>query len=230
MQSSSSKTTNNQNIQDSLIAEKIEILIQQKYGITVPSIVFEFLSTENMDFEVNDLRSLYSQFGEVQDFAIKGKLSIVLYKTFFSAECFREFVQNENNFKENMKKNFLVRWFDYEKDMSNLPSEMEGLFESIHNQNLPNIKDNNKQKVINIINNNKSRINNSNNNNNINNFNQNGQNSININGNPSQNSNTMFLAQNMMMQYNQMKMNQNSPMNNINNLHVFPDTSEAMRM
>ena len=218
MQGPSSKTINNQNIQDSHIAEKIEILIQQKYGITVPSIVFEFLSTENMDFEVNDLRSLYSQFGEVQDFSIKGKLSIVLYKTFFSAECFREFVQNENNFKENMKKNFLVRWFDYEKDMSNLPSEMEGLFESIHNHNLPNIKDNNKQKVINIINNNKSRINNSNNNNNINNFNQNGQNSININGNPSQNSNTMFMTQNRMMQYNQMKMNQNSPMNNINNL------------
>ena len=108
MQGPSSKPTNNQNIQDSLTAEKIELLIQQKYSVTIPSIVFEFLSTENLDFEVNDLKSLYSQFGEIDDFAIKGKLSIVLYKTFFSAECFKEYIKNEKNFKENMKKIFLV--------------------------------------------------------------------------------------------------------------------------
>ena len=109
------KSTNNKNIQDTVIAEKIELLIQQKYNVTIPSLVFEYLSTENIDFEVNDLKTFYSQFGDVIDFAIKGKQSIVLYHTFFAAECCREFLLNENNFKENMKKNFLIRWFIYEK-------------------------------------------------------------------------------------------------------------------
>jgi hypothetical protein len=212
MQDTNSKSTNNKNIQDSVTAEKIELLIQQKYNITIPSLLFEYLSTENMDFEVNDLKIFYSQFGEVIDFAIKGKLSIVLFKNFFSAECCREFLLNENNFKENMKDNFLIKWFDYEKDMAYLPPEMENMFETIHNRNLCNI--NGKQKVINLINNNnKNRINNPNNNNknNINNLNQN---QINLNGN--QNTNNIFIPPNMMMQYNQM--NQGMPMNNINNL------------
>ena len=215
MQDTNSKSTNNKNIQDSVTAEKIELLIQQKYNITIPSLLFEYLSTENMDFEVNDLKIFYSQFGEVIDFAIKGKLSIVLFKNFFSAECCREFLLNENNFKENMKDNFLIKWFDYEKDMAYLPPEMENMFETIHNRNLCNI--NGKQKVINLINNNnKNRINNPNNNNknNINNINNLNQNKININGN--QNTNNIFIPPNMMMQYNQI--NQGMPMNNINNL------------
>jgi hypothetical protein len=111
-----------------------------------------------------------------------------------------------------MKDNFLIKWFDYEKDMAYLPPEMENMFETIHNRNLCNI--NGKQKVINLINNNnKNRINNPNNNNknNINNLNQN---QINLNGN--QNTNNIFIPPNMMMQYNQM--NQGMPMNNINNL------------
>lgn len=44
------KSTNNKNIQDAVIAEKIELLIQQKYNVTIPSLVFEYLSTENIDF------------------------------------------------------------------------------------------------------------------------------------------------------------------------------------
>ena len=221
MQGPNSKSTNSKNGQESVTAEKIEILIQQQYNITVPSLIFEYLSTENMDFEINDLKSFYSYFGEVIDFSIKGKLSIVLFKTFFGAESCRVFLLNENNFKDNMRKNFSVRWFDYEKDMNNLPPEMEKNFETFHNLNICNIKDNNnKQKIINIMNTNKNRLNNSNNNNINNNLNsnQNNQNSININGNTNQNSNNMFMSPNMMMQYNQMKMNQGIPMNNINNL------------
>ena len=221
MQGPNSKSTNSKNNQESVTAEKIEILIQQQYNITVPSLIFEYLSTENMDFEINDLKSFYSYFGEVIDFSIKGKLSIVLFKTFFGAESCRVFLLNENNFKDNMRKNFSVRWFDYEKDMNNLPPEMEKNFETFHNLNICNIKDNNnKQKIINIMNTNKNRLNNSNNNNINNNLNsnQNNQNSININGNTNQNSNNMFMSPNMMMQYNQMKMNQGIPMNNINNL------------
>ena len=221
MQGPNSKSTNSKNCQESVTAEKIEILIQQQYNITVPSLIFEYLSTENMDFEINDLKSFYSYFGEVIDFSIKGKLSIVLFKTFFGAESCRVFLLNENNFKDNMRKNFSVRWFDYEKDMNNLPPEMEKTFETFHNLNICNIKDNNnKQKIINIINTNKNRLNNPNNNNINNNLNsnQNNQNSININGNTNQNSNNMFMSPNMMMQYNQIKMNQGIPMNNINNL------------
>ena len=219
MQGQSPKSTNNKNIQDSNTAEKIELLIQQKHNITIPALFFEFLSTENMDFEINDLKSFYTQFGEIVDFSIKGKSSIVLFKTFFSADACREFLLNENNYKNNMKNNFLIRWFDYDKDKSNLPPEMENIFETIHNQNLSNIKDN-KQKVINMINTNKNRMNNPNNNNNINNIKQNinNHNSLNLNGNSNQNSNNIFMSPNMMMQYNQMKMNQGMNMNNMNNL------------
>ena len=219
MQGPSPKSTNNKNIQDSNTAEKIELLIQQKHNITIPALFFEFLSTENMDFEINDLKSFYTQFGEIVDFSIKGKSSIVLFKTFFSADVCREFLLNENNYKDNMKNNFLIRWFDYDKDKSNLPPEMENIFETIHNQNLYNIKDN-KQKVINMINTNKTRMNNSNNNNNLNNIKQNinNHNSLNLNGNSNQNSNNIFMSPNMMMQYNQMKMNQGMNMNNMNNL------------
>ena len=219
MQGPSPKSTNNKNIQDSNTAEKIELLIQQKHNITIPALFFEFLSTENMDFEINDLKSFYTQFGEIVDFSIKGKSSIVLFKTFFSADVCREFLLNENNYKDNMKNNFLIIWFDYDKDKSNLPPEMENIFETIHNQNLSNIKDN-KQKVINMINTNKTRMNNSNNNNNLNNIKQNinNHNSLNLNGNSNQNSNNIFMSPNMMMQYNQMKMNQGMNMNNMNNL------------
>ena len=224
MQSTTSKSTTNKNNQDSITAEKIELLIQQKYNITIPSLLFEYLAIENADFEVNDLKTFYSKFGEVIDFAIKGKMSIVLYNTFFAAECCREFLFNENNFKENMKQNFSVRWFDHEKDMGYLPPEMENVFESIHNRNICNIKDNNNNnKMINIINTKKNRLNNSNNGNNMNNLNQN---QINLNGN--QNSNNLFMSPNMMMKYNQMKINQNMPMNNMNNINNIQQNMHSM--
>ena len=220
MQGPSPKPTNNKNIQDSNTAEKIELLIQQKYNITIPALFFEFLSTENMDFEINDLKSFYTQFGDIIDFSIKGKSSIVLFKTFFGADACREFLLNENNYKDNMKNNFVIRWFDYDKDKNNLPPEMENIFETIHNHNLCNIKDSNKQKAINMINTNKNRMNNANNNNGLSNLkqNMNNHNSLNLNSNSSQNSNNIFMPPNMMMQYNQMKMNQGININNLNNI------------
>ena len=222
MTSPNTKSSSSKNSQDTVTAEKIEILIQQKYNIKVPSLILEYLTGENMDFDINDLKGFYSYFGDVIDFSIKGKLSIVLFKTFFEAESCRVFLLNENNFKDKMKKNFSVRWFDYEKDMNNLPPEMEKAFETFHNLNICNIKDkNNKQKIIDIRNSNKNRLNNSNNNNLNNNLNsnQNNQNLININGNTNQNSNNIFISPNMMMQYNQMKINQGISMNNINNIN-----------
>ena len=194
------KTTNNKDIQDPITAEKIELLIQKTHNITIPSIIFEYLSSENIDFEINDLKVFYSQFGEVIDFAIKGKVSIALYKTFFSANVCREFLLNENNFKENMKKNFDVRWFNYEKDMSNLPVELEKIFENIHRKNLQNLKMYNQ-------NNNMSKMKIAENNDTINQQNKNQVNNINTNN---------YITFNMMMQYNQLNVNPNMNMNNLN--------------
>ena len=221
MQGPNQQISNNKNMHEATISEKIEILIQVKYNITIPSLIFEYLSTESSNFEINDLKSFYSYFGEVVDFLIKEKLSIVLYKTFFGAESCRMFLLNENNFKENMKKNFSVRWFKYDKDMDLLPNEMEKAFETCHNLNLCHIKDNNIQKALNIINTNKVRNNNANTNN-INNINsKNNQNSVNLNGTPNQNNNNIYISPNIIMQYNQIQINQG--MQNIQNMHSMPN-------
>jgi hypothetical protein len=170
-----------------------------------------------MNFGINDLKSFYSYFGEVADFLIKEKLSIVLFKTFFGAESCRMFLLNENNFKENMKKNFSVRWFEYEKDMALLPAEMEKIYETSHNLNSSKLKANNIQKVNNIMNANKTRSNNTNNINIINSSNN--PNSMNVNGTANQNNNNIFMSPNIMMQYNQLQINQGITLNNINNIN-----------
>ena len=215
------KTQNNSNMKDQITSEKIELIIQQKYNITIPALYFEYLSQENLDFDGNDLKSFFAKMGEVSDFFCKGKTSIVLYKNFIDAEVCREFLMNDNNFKENMKNNFSVRWFDYEKDM--VPAEMENKFEIIHKKNICNIMDNSKSKILGLINNaNKNKINNGINNNNINiplnNLNQNNQNHLNLNINQNINSNNIFMPPNIIMQYNQIKMNQGMQMNGLNNL------------
>ena len=72
-------------------------------------------------------------------------------------------------------------------------------------------------------------MNNSSNNKNMNNINQNSNpNQMNMNSNQNQNSNNIFLPPNMMMQYNQMKINQGMPMNNINNLNNIPQNVQNM--
>lgn len=225
-----SKPNNSKNIKDPIILEKVDILIQQKYNITIPALYFEFISQESLDFDYNDLKTYYSQFGEVIDFIIKGKNSVVLFKNFQSAEICRHFVLNGNNYKElNNKKNFSIRWFDFDKDEGMLSPEMATMFEKIHNKNLSNIMDNSKTKNLNLNNNgNKNRINdtininiNNNSNNSINNnLNQSNQNQINLNANPNQNSNSnnIYLSPNLLLQYNQLKMNQGIQMNGLNNI------------
>ena len=255
-QSSGLKATNNKDIQEPIMAERIELLIQLLNNITIPSIVFEYISNKEADFEINDLKNFYTSFGEVIDFIIKDKISIVLYKTFFSANACKEFLLNENNFKDNMKKNFSVKWFDIEKDINILPNDLQKLFKDIHNKNIINLINYNKinisntnENIINNINSKNNDINinenfeylNNNNinenfdllNNNINNINNNNINNINnnniinvnkINNNQidyniigNQNSNNDYISPNLIMQYNQMKMNQNLLLNNINN-------------
>ena len=221
MQGINSSSGNNKIIQDIVSQEKLEIFIQQKYNITIPSLIFEYLSEENIDFEINELKNFYSLFGEIIDFILKGKISIVLFKTFFSAERCRIYLLDNDNFKENKRNNFSIRWFDYDKDINIIPYENKKIFETFHNCNLINIKniqDNNiQQNSKNINNTNKIQISTYNINNNTNNNMNNNMNNI-INN---YNSNNIFMPQNIMIQQNnQLKMDQSMSMNtnNINNL------------
>ena len=221
MQGINSSSGNNKIIQDIVSQEKLEIFIQQKYNITIPSLIFEYLSEENIDFEINELKNFYSLFGEIIDFILKGKISIVLFKTFFSAERCRIYLLDNDNFKENKRNNFSIRWLDYDKDINIIPYENKKIFETFHNCNLINIKniqDNNiQQNSKNINNTNKIQISTYNINNNTNNNMNNNMNNI-INN---YNSNNIFMPQNIMIQQNnQMKMDQSISMNtnNINNL------------
>jgi len=141
---SSQKETNNENV-----PEKIELFIQQNENTTIPALIFEYLSKDNIDFENNDLKNFYEQFGEVEIHELNGKISVVLFKTFFSANTCKEFLQNEYNFKENMKKDFIVQWFDLEKNRNLISEETQKKFEEISKKNSVNIKQNTLNPFIN---------------------------------------------------------------------------------
>ena len=242
MNQSSPSKHSKKDIKEPFMAENIELLLQQTHNVFIPAIVFEYISKKDVDFEINDLKNFYSSFGEVVDFIIKGKLSIVLYKTFFAANACREFLLNENNFKDNMKNNFLVRWFDLEKDIYNLPGDMQEVFKDIQIKNIYKLKNsifnssNNNTNMINsIINSNEQILNDLNLNENINNIinsniyninninnnviesnNNNILNQININRNI--NSNNNFISPNIITKYDQMNLNEQIKINDINNL------------
>ena len=235
-----SKAPNSMNIKDQHTMEKLELIVQQKYNITIPALYFENLSQENLDFEGNDLKSAFTKLGEVSDFINKGKICIVLYKTFMDAEVCREYFMTESFYKDNLKNNFSIRWFNYDKDMNQISPEMEKKFEHIHNKNAPNIMDNNKRKILSMMYNaGNNNINNGINGNNINsnlnipinNLNQNNQNHINLNVNQNQNNNNIFMSPNIIMQYNQIKMNQGMQMNGMNNMpqNIHPRTNYGMQ-
>ncbi len=84
--------TPTQESQDPIVSEKIELFIQQSENVTLPAIVFEYLSKDNTDFEANDLRNFYEQFGEIEDFELNGKVSVVMFKLFFAANSCRVFL------------------------------------------------------------------------------------------------------------------------------------------
>jgi len=103
--------------------EKIDLLIQQHYNITIPSILLENCLQENAEYEISDFKSFFSLFGEIVDITVKGKIIIVLYNTFFDADNCYKYLLDETNAKEGMKNNFTARWFNYEKDMKYLTPE-----------------------------------------------------------------------------------------------------------
>ena len=199
---------NNKAIQNQMLSEQTDLMIQKLNNISIPSFIYEYISPDNLDFELDDLKQFYNHFGEVLNIVIKGKQNIVLFKTFFSAIVCKTFLENKENYKDKNNKNFIVRWFDFEKDSNILPPESKSLFQSIYDKNIMNIKQN-------LINNNG--INNLNANNMGMNMNLNMQmNNLNLNGNinpMTQNQNIMELNPNFQYLQNNIMI----PMNNLNN-------------
>ena len=192
-------------LQDPMVSEKIELFIQQSENVTIPAIVFEYLSKDNTDFEANDLRNFYEQFGEIEDFELNGKVSVVMFKLFFAANTCREFLQNEHNFKDNMKKDFMVRWFNLNEDSELIPEELRCKYEQISQKNSVNLKQNILSISLNNMNNNMMR----NGNNMI-------QNNINLNNN--YNIQNQYVQPNIMNNMNINNMNINNM--NINNMNI----------
>ena len=225
------KTSNTFGLKDPKIAQKLELIVQLSYNITIPALYFENLSPESIIFDSDNLKNFFSQSGEIIDFITKGKTIIVLYKNFIDAEISMRYLMNDNFYKDNLRNNFAIRWFDYEKDMNIISPELEIKFEKIHQKNESNIKDNKKKDILNMAyntNGNKlnngikgNNVNNNINNNiniNLNNSTKNNQNLINPNINQNQNINNIFISPNIITQYNQIKMNQRIQMNGMNNL------------
>ena len=186
---------NSNNSQNSEIIDKIELFIQQKEFVSIPAIVFEYLTKESPDFDENDLRIFFEQFGEINEFILNGKISVVLFNTFFSANTCREFLQNEHNFVNNMKKEFSVRWFDFGKDFMLIPEELRNNYKEISIKNSKHFKLNYLLFPIN----------------NTNNKNMNKNNRINLNDNFNLNANNQFLIDNIITDINVMNiLNQNN--------------------
>ena len=197
--------TPTQESQDPIVSEKIELFIQQSENVTLPAIVFEYLSKDNTDFEANDIRNFYEQFGEIEDFELNGKVSVVMFKLFFAANTCREFLQNEHNFKDNMKKDFMVRWFNLNEDSELIPEELRCKYEQISQKNSVNLKQNILSISLNNMNNNMMR---------------NGNNMINNNMNLNNNYNIQnhYIQPNLMNNMNINNMNINNM--NINNMNI----------
>ena len=194
--------------QNSEVIEKIELFIQQHEYVSIPSIVFEYLSIESPDFDESDLIFFFEQFGEIEEFILNGKVCVVLFKTFFSANTCREFLNNEHNFINNMKKkDFSVRWFNLENDYKLINNETRNNYQQISIKNSFNLHTNLMSMTLNNINNNtisneKPKLNN----NNSNEFN------INI---PNQ-----FISQNIFNDINIINiLNQNNPSINMQNIN-----------
>ena len=187
---------NNNAIQDQITANKVELAIQKLNNVSIPSLILEYISLDHLDFELDDLKQFYGNFGEVLNIIINGKQNVVLFKTFFSANVCKIFLENKDFYRENMKQNFIVRWFDFNKDSNILPLEVKDIFQQISDKNI-------KQNILNtkVINN----ITNNNINNNIGN---------NMNLNIQLNNNLNNINNNIN------NINQNQNMNNINKIYL----------
>ncbi len=203
--------------ENQILYDKIEVFIQQSENIFIPAIIFEYLKKENNDFDGNDLIEFYEQFGDIEDFQLKGKISIVLFSTFFSVNTCKEFLENKNNFKNNMNDDFKVRWFDYKNDLELLSEDTKEKYEYIMMKNYYELK---KKSLIYFNEQHNNSPNNISQNNSINNSNiylnniiQ--PNLININKNP-----FIIPQQNLMNMNTGFNLNQNNINLQLQNIHI----------
>ena len=135
--------SNQNTIQDKSLSDKIEIKIQKKYNISIPSIILEIENTSNeqTSLDLENLKNFFNHFGEVLNIVIHEKKAIVLFKTFFIALICKEFLEKENQIREDKKSFIKVRWFDFQKD-NNLLSrdDVKYYFLKIFCDNIGNIK------------------------------------------------------------------------------------------
>lgn len=102
-------------------------------NISIPALILEYNIDEEVYFDLEDLKQFYNKFGEVLNIIINGKQHIVLFKLFLSAKICKIFLEDEENYKNNMKNNFEVRWFDINNDWHLIPDEVKVIFENIKN-------------------------------------------------------------------------------------------------
>ena len=150
-------------IQDKSLSDKIELRLQKELNVSIPSIILEYIHQNNEEnsgnFELENLKSFFNNFGEVLNIVISDKKVIVLFKTFFIANICKEYLEREKHFYPGKKDFFKVRWFDFLKDSDLLIENLKRLFGEIYNQNIVNIKPemkdmNNMYKINNNMNNN----------------------------------------------------------------------------
>ena len=183
-------------------------------NIAIPALILEHKIDDEISFDLEDLKQFYNKFGEVLNIIINGKQHIVLFRYFLSAKICKIFLEDEENYKSHMKNNFIVKWFDNERDSHLIPDEVKAIFENIKknniNNNMGNIGDvinyNNMPNPMNNFNLNFMQFNN-----NINNMNLiNGKNIL--NNNNVLNSNNLYNSNN--------NINLNTFNNNINNFGI----------
>jgi len=80
--------------------------------------------------------NFFSHFGEIDKLEILGKISIVLFKTFFDASAAKEYLQNTSNFIETEKFNFVTRWYKLEDENHfTFSEELKNKLNQIHKSN-----------------------------------------------------------------------------------------------
>ena len=124
------------NMEYKILKEKVELSIKLANNISIPAIILEYRNNDNLNFNLEDLKLFYARFGKVWNIIIAGKQSIVLFKNFFSAYICKIALENKENYKNNLGDNFVVRWFDLNRDINLVRDDMKEIFLNISNKNL----------------------------------------------------------------------------------------------
>jgi len=124
------------NIDYAILKEKVELSIKLMNSITIPSIIIEYKNNDNLGFNLEDLKQFYTRFGKVWNIINIGKQNIVLYKNFISAYICKLFLENKENYKNDICNNFTVRWFNINRDIHLISNDMKDIFLKISNKNI----------------------------------------------------------------------------------------------